>query len=83
MVRQIQPATVGAQEAKTALVERLVGLIDRTFAEDGHGEGLRTLRDMLMNLERQELRALVFQMGLEGVEELTEPEREDRSVQAG
>ena len=79
MPPRIQPATLSSQEAKTRLVEQLVGLIDRTFAEDGHGEGLRTLRAMLMNLERNDLRELVLQMGLEGAEELTEPEREDRS----
>ena len=81
MPPRIQPATLSSQEAKTRLVEQLVGLIDRTFAEDGHGEGLRTLREMLLNLERGDLRALVLRMGLEGAEELTEPEREDRSLQ--
>jgi hypothetical protein len=82
MPPRIQPATLSSQEAKTRLVEQLVGLIDRTFTEDGRGEGLRTLRDMLMNLERRDLRELVLQMGLEGAEELTEPEREDRSPRA-
>ena len=82
MAARLKPATRQSQEAKTTLVELLVGLIERTFAEDGHGEGVRTVREMLTRLDQKDLRALVFQMGLEGAEELTEPEREDRSPQA-
>ncbi|HSR14927.1 MAG TPA: hypothetical protein VLL51_04205 [Gemmatimonadales bacterium] len=78
MPPRIPPRVLGSQETKADLVEHLVGLIDRTFAEDGHGKGMRAVRDVLMRLDRPALRALVGSMGLEGPEELSEAEREDR-----
>jgi hypothetical protein len=67
-----------AAQARTRLVDLLVGLLDRTFVESGHGEGLRATRDMLLHLDEPALRGLAFNMGIEGPEELLEPEPEER-----
>lgn len=65
-------------EARSGLVESLVALVDRTYAESGRGEGIRLLRDMLLRLDPPALRDMLRSFGVEGPEELAEPEPEDR-----
>jgi hypothetical protein len=69
---------VALEEARVRLVEVLVGWLDGAFSDGGHGEGLRAARDMLLRLDEPALRSLVYSMGIEGPEELTEPEPEER-----
>jgi hypothetical protein len=70
-------------EAHADLVDRLVALVDRTFADAGHGQGIRMVREMFLRLDRPALRELVRSMGIEAAEELSEPEPEDRSGRSG
>jgi len=83
MPPRIPPEHLSSQESAAELVEHLASLIDRTFAENGHGEGMRVVRSILMGLERPALRELVRQLGVEGPEELAEPDEEGRPVQIG
>lgn len=65
-------------DSKAYLIERVITLLDRTFAEQGRGEGLRVVREILLGLDQAMLRDLVHTFGIEAPEELEEPERENR-----
>jgi hypothetical protein len=67
---------LSAAESKAHLVEELTGLVDRTFTEGGHGVGMRALHEMLLRLDEPALRQLVQRYGIEGAEEMTEPQPE-------
>lgn len=83
MPPRIPASRLSTEETKAELVESLVGLIDRTFTSGGHGEGLHALRGMLKDLDLADLQGMVRRLGLEGPEELTEPEPEERPVASG
>jgi hypothetical protein len=70
---------LGELEDRAELVGRLVALVDRTFTDTGHGEGLRMVREMLLRLDRPALHDLLRSLGIEGAEELSEPQPEGPS----
>ncbi|HEY7682594.1 MAG TPA: hypothetical protein VH879_08105 [Gemmatimonadales bacterium] len=59
-------------EATEALVQLLIGAIDRTYATDGMPGLLSRLQDMFRRLDRATLTAMVYEQGL-----ATEPSREN------
>jgi len=63
---------LSAADDRTYLVETVVSLIDRTFFESGHGEGMRLVRDALLRMDPPALRGVLRSMGVEAAEEASE-----------
>lgn len=60
-------------EARTHLVDTVTSVIDRTFTDSGHGQGMQMVRDALLRLDPTALQDLLRTMGIEAPEEATEP----------
>jgi hypothetical protein len=69
-------------EAEAALVDLLVGYVDRAYVTAGQPGALSAVREMFSRMEPTTLTALVYQLGLE-VEPAREEEPEQRRPEPG
>ena len=74
MKHPITTATEAELVSRAHLVRLLVEQIERTYAADGPDKALQHITDLLQGLDVTALRGLVYSQGLQGEDELTEPE---------
>lgn len=74
MKHPISKATEAELVSREHLVRLLVEQIERTYAADGPDKALQHITDLLRGLDVGALRGLVYSQGLQGEDELTEPE---------
>lgn len=76
MKRPLSKASEADIISREHLVRRLLEQIGRTFDVDGKDQALQEIAAMLRRLDQGALRALVFEQGLQGEDELSEPEND-------
>jgi hypothetical protein len=83
MKHPISKATEAELVSREHLVRLLVEQIERTYAADGPDKALEHITDLLRGLDVGALRGLVYTQGLQGEDELIEPEPDTASRHGG